>query len=633
MKRYHSVLLTLTLAGVLVWGSQLVPAKTLYGDAPQEKIKIESVDQLPRRAYKVTGKVADLVKSEKAFEEFATKLRADIEADLAKYELEDKTTLRRWHATLVYLDMLDGRYDSALEGIERMRELQDKPAKKLTSGLLGVPTTRALKAAAGDPGNPIYKEVFRGELSARVKDLPWDIVQDEIEQLKGVLEMFGENLIMGVVATQIEPVVETTGELSADLALQVVNLRGMIAFTMPVRDVIIEELQRKIDEHRVAKTDIWAERSVALTGDEGGEPVLIAIWDTGVDCDVFKDIVYTNPKEKMDGKDNDGNGFVDDVHGVAYDMYGNKSPEILYPLGDAQDRAQEILDQMKGFFDLQAAIDSPEASALKKKFSAMPPEDVKTFLEDFMRGALYVHGTHVGGIAIDGNPYARLIVGRMEEDYHTIPRPPTMELAKKMAKSFKETVSYFKKHGVRAVNMSWGIGLKEVETQLEKNGIGETAEERAKIAREIFDVMREGLYSAIESTPDILFVVAAGNFNEDVAFNEDCPASFDLPNLLAVGAVDQTGRETGFTSFGDRVSVYSNGFEVESYVPGGARMAFSGTSMSSPNAINLAAKLIALDPSLSPPGVIALIEKGATISEGSKLLKLIHPKQSVSLLK
>jgi len=605
----------------------------LIAFAPQsDKIRIDSLEDLPRHSYKIQGKIADLVTSPSAFAPFAAELRENIEGDIAKYDISDRATLRRRIATLVYLDMFEGDYDAALAGIRRRRELQDKPASRLTTGLFEEPAVAALRAAGGNPGDPVYPATFRRELQAKVDSLPWDTVKDEVEQLKGVLELFGENVIMGLIETQMQPGVDKTGEVGDELAMQLVNIRGMLTLILPVKQDIIEVLSQKIAAQHAPAKDIWRERSVALSGEDGGSPVLLAIWDTGVDISLFADRLFTNPNEKQDGMDTDGNGFVDDVHGIGYDMWWQKSPDILYPLGDDDGRIRDMLAQIKGYFDLQANVNSPEAAEVKSKFSVMGPGEVKRFVEDFMRCALFVHGTHVAGIAVDGNPFGRVLVARMEEDYHSIPRPPTKELATAMATAFKETIGYFKTHGVRAVNMSWGIGLKETETQLERNGIGETAEERAEMAREIFDIMRDGLYSAIENAPGILFVVAAGNFDEDVAFRDDCPASFDLPNILPVGAVDQAGEETAFTSFGERVRVYANGFEVESRVPGGGRMAFSGTSMAAPNVINLAAKLLALDPSLQPAEIIELIEAGATEREGLKDLLLIHPRRTVELL-
>ncbi len=110
------------------------------------------------------------------------------------------------------------------------------------------------------------------------------------------------------------------------------------------------------------------------------------------------------------------------------------------------------------------------------------------------------------------------------------------------------------------------------------------------------------------------------------------PASIDLPNVLTVGAVDQAGDETSFTSYGKRVRVHANGFEVESCIPGGERMLMSGTSMAAPNATNLGAKLIALSSDLTPEEVVDLIVAGANPSEDGRRT-LINPRRSVELLR
>jgi subtilisin family serine protease len=148
----------------------------------------------------------------------------------------------------------------------------------------------------------------------------------------------------------------------------------------------------------------------------------------------------------------------------------------------------------------------------------------------------------------------------------------------------------------------------------------------------VFQLQKEGLHEAIANAPQILFVCAAGNADNDVEFDEYIPSSFELPNLLTVGAVDQAGEPTSFTSTGRNVVVYANGFEVESFVPGGDRMKMSGTSMSSPNVMNLAAKLIALDPELNPAEVIDLIKRGADRKEGALSYLLLNPRRSVELL-
>jgi subtilisin family serine protease len=106
----------------------------------------------------------------------------------------------------------------------------------------------------------------------------------------------------------------------------------------------------------------------------------------------------------------------------------------------------------------------------------------------------------------------------------------------------------------------------------------------------------------------------------------------DLPNLIVVGAVNRAGdRLVDLTYFGAAVTVYANGDQVESYVPGGERRKMSGTSMAAPNVTNLAAKLIALDSSLTVADVVKLIKDGSDLSSDGKF-RLINPKRSVELL-
>jgi DNA-binding NarL/FixJ family response regulator len=79
----------------------------------------------------------------------------------------------------------------------------------------------------------------------------------------------------------------------------------------------------------------------------------------------------------------------------------------------------------------------------------------------------------------------------------------------------------------------------------------------------------------------------------------------------AIRAVAAAGRKTSFTNTGESVDFYANGFEIESVVPGGDRIKMSGTSMAAPQVANLAAKLLALNPRLTPTQLIRLIARGA----------------------
>jgi subtilisin family serine protease len=600
------------------------------GLTAQEKEKITKLDDLPRFTYQVNGTVTDMMTSDSLFFEFATKVRSDVEGVLQKYDIEDNTTQKRLYGLMNIFYMFDRNYPKVLETIEFLRGLDEKPADKLTRGIATIAMVKARREVGeNDPG---YKDTFKKYFAEQVNVLPWDVVQDDMESMKGRMEIMSENLLLGVIQSSIEPAVEKTGNISGDVANQLIGMYYTMNNVLPLKNEMVEVLQAYIDKNKVEKPDIWAARSVDLSGNNKVSPVVIGIWDSGVDTEIYQNQLFTNPKEKQDGKDDDGNGFVDDVHGIAFTLHEEKSTDLLFPLtAEQKKKYPDMKDQMKGLEDLQAAVESPEATDLKKKMSGMTPDQVKPFIEEIGLFGIFAHGTHVAGIAAKDNPAARILVARLTFDYHIIPEPPTVELARKAGQNYQETVNYFKAHNVRAVNMSWGTSLKEVESGLEANGIGKDAEERGKIAREIFDIYRDGLYNALKSAPDILFVIAAGNSDNDVTFDEVIPSSFELPNVLTVGAVDQAGEETGFTSFGKSVAVYANGFEVKSYIPGGEQLAFSGTSMAAPNVTNLAGKLFALNPKLTVAQVIDLIKSGTDSSEDGRI-KLINPKNSVETL-
>ncbi len=286
--------------------------------------------------------------------------------------------------------------------------------------------------------------------------------------------------------------------------------------------------------------------------------------------------------------------------------------------------------RLKGLSDMQSNIDSPEASAVKELFSTLKPDQYKSTIEELGTVGNYSHGTHVAGIAVAGNPYAKVLIARIEFDPSLLPDPcPSRELEEKYVRNAVAYADFLKKYGARVVNMSWGGNVKAEEEQLEQCGIGKTSDERKALAREYFDMERNALTKAFASAPEILFIAAAGNSNEDATFIEDIPAGIVLPNLMAVGAVDKAGDEASFTSYGPTVVAHANGYQVESVIPGGDRIAFSGTSMAAPQATNLAAKMLVVNPKLAPADVIKIIRETSDKSADGRRI-LINPKKAVA---
>jgi len=456
------------------------------------------------------------------------------------------------------------------------------------------------------------------------------VIRTRIVSRKGHLEIMTRNLLLGIVRAQFDPVAAAKGEISSELAGQVINIGYALKYALPLKRPMLEVYDEFIEGRGGAGRDIWPGRALTLAEDAGLSEVLVAVWDSGVDMSLFEGRRFVNAAESFDGRDDDGNGFVDDVHGIAYDYQGRRDSRLLHPLGDAAPRVLRAMDRVKGMLDLQASLDSPEAAELRSFLDRLEPADVKGFIEDTSLCALHVHGTHVAGIAARGNPYARILGARITFDHHALPELFTAEMARRHADAYRETVAYFRDHGVRVVNMSWGWGLREIEGILEANGQGADPQDRTRRAMRILEILEDGMHGAIDGAPEILFVAAAGNEDSDVEFDAFVPSSLDLSNLLVVGAADRVGEAMAFTSTGRTVRVYANGFEVASRVPGGCELRLSGTSMAAPNVSNLAAKLLALDPDLTPRDVVGLIEAGA---DDAGAYRLIHPRRTAGLLR
>ncbi|MFL5651558.1 MAG: S8 family peptidase [Chloroflexota bacterium] len=141
-------------------------------------------------------------------------------------------------------------------------------------------------------------------------------------------------------------------------------------------------------------------------------------------------------------------------------------------------------------------------------------------------------------------------------------------------------IDYAASFGVRIANASWG-------------GVGAPGD-----ALDLRDAIRDS---------GMLFIAAAGNHSSDndQGPSTALPASFDLPNIISVAAVDNTGELASFSNYGrTSVDIMAPGDVILSTLPADSKYPtpgwgwLSGTSMATPHVSGVAALAASMWPSL-----------------------------------
>jgi len=627
----HAALLAL-FAGLASFAGPARGEPGAPGAAPGTKIAVKTLDDLPRHTYTIEGKASDFLLSDAAFKKFVAELKANTLSDLEKYDIQDKTTLKGFHQTLQQIALFEGNFDEVFRQIEIARGLEGKESSKLMMGQMLQSMVAARKVSNNGADKPTYFAAFKAELDKRVGALPWEKIRESVLQARSTAQIVNKELIVGQVKANIDPIVEKNkGEISGEVVGGMIGMRNMLDNLIELQPSVAEVYGKLAETNSKPRVDILSANKVVLNPTDKASPVVIGIWDSGVDVSLFSGKLWESKGEKVDSKDNDNNGFIDDVNGIAYDMNWHPTSGLLISIDEMKSPVSLVESHTKGASDSQAGVQSPEADAFRSYVKGLKSDQVQGFMEDLGLYGNYSHGTHVSGIATEGNPFARIFGVRLTFDFKSIPRYSwTKEFATDMAKSFTDTVAQMRKAGVRVVNMSWGLSRANIEEELEAKGLGKDKAERAALSREYFKIISDAMKTAMASAPEILFVPAAGNSDNDNAFAELIPSGIELPNVITIGAIDSSGKPTSFTTFGKGVTIYANGFEVESYVPGGKRFKYSGTSMAAPNVTNLVGKMVAVNPKLTTTEIIEAIRVNADPMPGYEGRFIINPKKTVA---
>jgi cell wall-associated protease len=396
------------------------------------------------------------------------------------------------------------------------------------------------------------------------------------------------------------------------------------------------------------------------------QTVVVAVIDSGMDIE-HEDLqgkIWVNTKEiPKNGKDDDGNGYVDDVHG--WNFLGNSKGEnleharlektrILAKLIDKYegidpytietDEEYRLFEEVK--YDVEnelgnfqqymgmikdGAFDKETANYIisKVKYHLNVYHDDRSLIGDNpdnfndkfygngdVEGPDALHGTHVGGIigAIRGNGKG----GDGVADKVLLMSVRAVPDGDEFDKDVALAVRYAVDNGAQVINMSFGKAYSPHQ-------------------KEVYEAF------AYADSKGVLLVHAAGNDAKDVDYEPNFPTSLydfqdePLSHFVTVGASTRTrpnpkkskkggevefymdgekgpeGLVASFSNYGQtRVDVFAPGNEIYNSVPQSDYKDLQGTSMAAPMVAGVASMLKSYFPSLTMFEIKEIIFSTAT---------------------
>ena len=410
-----------------------------------------------------------------------------------------------------------------------------------------------------------------------------------------------------------------------------------------------------------------------------GKKVIVAIVDSGVDInhEDLKSVIWTNPKEIAgNGKDDDKNGFVDDIHGWNF-------------LGDAVNEQLELTRIVKmgpsaaDYVKAKAELDVQRDEALKNKETyegyLQAVKDLKTFLkkDDFtledVKGIKSENETINNNKAFFSRVLSRVSLAEFIEQVKGGVESFTNQLNYNLNPDFNgrkvvgdnpnditdtkygnnnvigpdpdEALHGTHVAGIVAQVRGNGLGGDGVSNMVEimavravpngdeydkdiALGIRYAVDNGAKVINgsfgKYFSPHKEWVQDALKyaAKKDVLVIFAAGNDSKDLDIHNKYPSdSYDgtpeiSDNVLIIGALNATygtNMVAPFSNYGkNNVDVFAPGMQIYATTPNNNYRFLQGTSMASPNVAGVAALIRSYYPKLSAAQVKQIIMASGT---------------------
>ena len=416
-----------------------------------------------------------------------------------------------------------------------------------------------------------------------------------------------------------------------------------------------------------------------LLKDKKGTKVIVAVIDSGVDIDHpdLKGAIWTNPKEIANNKkDDDKNGYVDDIHGWNF-------------LGDSYDETLEMTRILKkgddGSETYKKAL-ADHTAEYKKMMSYKQPVDMLYEADKTIREELKIDDYTLEELKNVASvkyklyqsksillAYAADVGEKFREDLTSFKDHVYGNLNYKLNKDFDgrkvvgdnpedfndRKYGNNKVYGSNKENTEHGTHVAGIIAQKRNNNIGGdgvannveimairavpngdeydkdialairyAVDNGAKVINgsfgKDFSPHAEWVWEALKyaESKDVLFVHAAGNDGKDIDVEPNFPTDSKdknteiVSNFLQIGALNYEYGEkiiADFSNYGTKnVDIFAPGVKIYATLPNGKYKYLQGTSMASPNAAGVAALIRSHYPNLKASQVKEIIMQSGT---------------------
>ena len=363
----------------------------------------------------------------------------------------------------------------------------------------------------------------------------------------------------------------------------------------------------------------------------------LAVIDSGLDVKhpALKQHIWVNAAEVVgDEKDEDGNGYVDDINGWNFAENSNKLLDEKF-LGT-------FSSDVYTYFDVQGRVVRGVATESDKEWIRSKKGDA-AFIKQLMRFGNFVHGTHVTGIGVKGTNSQAMglkiiptdkpglsqvladVAPRLQRDASGVAISSPFNdmivqfmlqlLVTQQSKALDKTFQYASDKGADVANCSFGTSsaaIKKVLQALLKSVLGRDAseEELNKHTKFFINTFVAGTQKSLSNAPGTLFVFAAGNDGANNDESPTAPANVRADNAITVAATLEGTQLASFSNYGvASVDVAAPGVMITSSIPGNGSIALSGTSQAAPRVANVAVKVKEANPRLTPGQIKEIIIK------------------------